>query len=32
MTIPAYVQPRFTAGKNLKDSCNIKKKVRTSKK
>ena len=22
MTIPAYVQPRFTAGKNLKDSCN----------
>ena len=32
MTIPAYVQPRFTAGKNLKDSCNIKKKVKTSKK
>ncbi|WPY01765.1 HU family DNA-binding protein (plasmid) [Candidatus Trichorickettsia mobilis] len=22
MTIPAYIQPRFTAGKNLKDSCN----------
>ena len=22
--IAAYVQPRFTAGKNLKDSCNIK--------
>ena len=25
LTIPAYVQPRFTAGKNLKESCNIKK-------
>jgi DNA-binding protein HU-beta len=22
ITIPAYIQPRFTAGKNLKDSCN----------
>jgi DNA-binding protein HU-beta len=32
ITIPAHVRPKFTAGKNLKDSCNIKKKEKTSKK